>query len=281
MTGTITNIEQAKAWDGDEGRHWAAHAERYDRSIEAFHEALLAAASIQPADRVLDIGCGCGQSTRDAARMATEGHAHGIDLSGPMLQQAMKQTTRDGLANVTFEQGDAQIHRFPTEAFDIVISRFGAMFFSDMAAAMANIATAVRQGGRLAFAGWTNLDRNEWIAEMREALRAGRDLPVPQPGQPGPFGLGNPVATQQWLSDAGFAHVDLREQRGPFYVGTDADDAFTFISGTGFVRGMVESLDEAMRRKAMDTLHATLRDHEAGDGVVFDASIWIITAVKR
>jgi ubiquinone/menaquinone biosynthesis C-methylase UbiE len=281
VTSTIVNVDQANAWDGDEGRHWAVHAERYDRSVEAFHLALLDAASILADDAVLDVGCGCGQSTRDAARRASRGHAHGIDLSTPMLQRALDQAEREGLVNVTFEQGDAQVHPFPPESYDIAISRFGAMFFSDINAAFANVARGLRHGGRLAVVSWTSLDRNDWIADIRQALAAGRDLPAPEPGVPGPFGLGDPATTRQWLNDAGFAAVDQREQRGPFYAGTDAEDAFAFMSATGIVRGMLEPLDAASRSAALEALFGVFRDHETADGVVFHASAWIITAVRR
>lgn len=281
MTSTIVNVEQAKAWGGQEGRHWAEHAERYDRAVAAFHFALLDAASILLDDAILDIGCGCGQSTRDAARRAQHGHAHGIDLSTPMLRHAREQAEREHLVNVTFEQGDAQVHPFVPESFDLVISRFGAMFFADIGTAFANIARGLRHGGRLAVMSWTSLDRNDWIADIRNALLVGRDLPVPSPGVPGPFGLGDPTTTRQWLNDAGFAAVDLREQRGPFYVGADANDAFEFMSATGIVSGMLEPLDAASHAAALDALHETLRAHRTADGVVFHASAWIITAIRR
>jgi SAM-dependent methyltransferase len=281
VTSTIVNVEQAKAWDGDEGRHWAEHAERYDRAVATFHAALIEAATILPPDTVLDVGCGCGQSTRDAGRRAFRGHAHGVDLSAPMLRRAREHAAIEGLDNVSFEQGDAQVHPFRSDLYDTLMSRFGAMFFADIGAAFANLGRAVRRGGRLAIASWTSLDRNDWIADIRRALLAGRDLPTPEPGSPGPFGLGDPAATRQWLNDAGFVAVDLREQRGLFHAGDDADDALHFMRATGIVRGMLEPLDEPARRAALDALHATFRAHETADGVVFDASAWIITAVKR
>jgi ubiquinone/menaquinone biosynthesis C-methylase UbiE len=281
VTSTIVNVEQARAWDGDEGRHWAAHAGRYDRAVTAFHVALLGAASIVPDDAVLDIGCGCGQSTRDAARLAFKGRAHGIDLSASMLQHAREQAERDGIGNVTFEQGDAQVHPIPPESFDVAMSRFGAMFFSDIGAAFANVAGGLRRGGRIAVAAWTSLDRNDWIADIRHALLAGRDLPAPPPGVPGPFGLSDPASNRQWLNEAGFAAVDLREQRGPFYVGDDADDAFEFMSATGMVRGMLDGLDAATSAAALGALRETFRAHQTADGVVFHASAWIITAIRR
>src|SRR5438105_1841920 len=139
-----TNAEQAGAWDGDEGAYWAENAERFDRAVAAYHERFLAAAGIGGAERVLDIGCGTGQTTRDAARAAPDGTALGVDLSGRMVELARRLATGEGIANARFEQADAQVHPFAARSFDVAISRTGTMFFGDPAAAFANIAGAVR-----------------------------------------------------------------------------------------------------------------------------------------
>src|SRR5215470_2686546 len=139
------NAEQARAWDGDEGAYWAGNAGRFDRAVAAYHERFLAAA---------DIGCGTGQTTRDAARAAADGVALGVDLSGQMIALARRLAAGQGIANARFEQADAQIHPFPGHWFDAAISRTGTMFFADPAAAFANIARALRPGGGLAMLVW-------------------------------------------------------------------------------------------------------------------------------
>src|SRR6516225_8501986 len=123
------NAEQARAWDGDEGAYWAGNAGRFDRAVAAYHERFLAAAVIGCADRVIDIGCGTGQTTRDAARAAADGRALGVDLSARMIERARRLAAEHEIANAAFEQADAQIHPFETEAFDVAISRTGTMFF--------------------------------------------------------------------------------------------------------------------------------------------------------
>jgi SAM-dependent methyltransferase len=137
---TIANTAQAEAWNGDEGEHWASHADRYDHAVAGYHRALLDAARISAGEAVLDIGCGCGQSTIDAGRAADTGKAVGIDLSKPMLRTATERSQAAGIMNVTFVPGDAQVHAFDQSSFDFVISRFGAMFFADLGAALLNIA---------------------------------------------------------------------------------------------------------------------------------------------
>src|SRR5689334_4324308 len=118
----VANAEMLAAWDGDEGEHWAAHEEHYDATMRAHARLLADAADVGTADQVLDVGCGNGSTTRDAARAAREGGALGIDLSSAMLENARRKAAAEGLANVRFVQGDAQVHEFEPDAFDVVIS---------------------------------------------------------------------------------------------------------------------------------------------------------------
>jgi len=147
----ITNTDQAALWDGPVGAHWASAAERYDAMMAGFDAALFDAAAIRRGDRVLDIGCGTGHTTRVAAGHASGGHVTGIDLSRAMLARARSTADRQGMANVSFVRGDAQVHPFPTGRFDVAISRGGVMFFADVIAAFTAIGRATRAGGRLAF----------------------------------------------------------------------------------------------------------------------------------
>ncbi|MEU3727775.1 class I SAM-dependent methyltransferase, partial [Streptomyces sp. NPDC031705] len=186
------NPAQAEAWNGYEGSHWAAHHDRWNAVNAGFDGPLLAAAAIRPDDRVLDIGCGAGATTRLAARQAHRGHALGLDLSGPMLAQARTAAAREHLANVSFVHGDAQTHPLPDAAYDVAISRFGIMFFSDPAAAFARIAGALKPGGRVAFLCAAEPEGNDWLT----ALTALADvLPTGgfgSPGAPGMFSLSDP-----------------------------------------------------------------------------------------
>src|SRR5216683_327583 len=113
------NAGQARAWDGGEGAYWAQNAGRFDKAVAAYHEQFLAAAAIGRTDRVLDIGCGTGQTTRDAAQAAADGLALGVDLSGQMIEMARRLAAEQRIANARFEQADAQIHPFPTASFDV------------------------------------------------------------------------------------------------------------------------------------------------------------------
>ncbi|GAA2978348.1 hypothetical protein Sfulv_60380 [Streptomyces fulvorobeus] len=159
--GQFANTAQAEAWNGYEGAQWARSQERWDAVNDGFNQPLLDAAAISETDSVLDIGCGAGRTTRLAARRAGRGRALGLDLSGPMLDKARESTLNEGVENVSFVQGDAQVHPLEAAGFDAVISRYGMTFFADPIAAFANLHRALRPGGRLAFICAAEADANE------------------------------------------------------------------------------------------------------------------------
>ena len=273
-----SNAEQARAWDGDEGAYWAAHAGHFDRTVAAYHLPFLDAAAIGTGEQVLDIGCGTGQTTRDAARRATPGGALGVDLSAEMIDLARRLATAEGLPSARFEQADAQIYPFEPGSFDVAISRTGAMFFGDPPAAFTNIARALRGRGRLALLSWQPLPANEWAAELTGALAAGRDLPAPRPEAPGPFALADPGRVRQLLSGAGFTGIEIDPIEAPMWLGASADDAHAFA--LGLLGWMLEGLDAGRRAQALGALRATVAAHTTADGVVYRSGAWLIRAQR-
>ena len=276
----IANVEMAKAWDGEEGERWAKHAEKFEAGGVRFESRLLDAAAIAPADRILDIGCGTGQSTRDAARRAKEGAALGVDLSSQMLHYARDRASGEGLTNVEFLRADAQVHRFDEASHDVAISSFGAMFFGDPVAAFSNIASALRPGGRLAMLAWQDLEENEWLMEVRGALAVGRSLPRPPAGAPGPFGLAEPGRVREILGAAGFESIAIEPVREQMWFGADADDAWSFFRVQGIVKGLTEDLDAAARDEAMASLRRMIEAHATADGVQLGGAAWLISASR-
>jgi SAM-dependent methyltransferase len=273
-----SNADQLRAWDGDEGAYWAEHADYFDRSVAAYHEKLMVTAAITDRDRVLDVGCGTGQTTRDAARAATSGSALGVDLSARMVELARRRAAEEGVDNASFEQVDAQIHPFPPAAFDVAISRTGAMFFGDLIAAFANIGHAMVRGGRLVLVTWQPLPANEWIREISGALAAGRGLPAPPADAPGPFSLSQPERVRSILTAAGFTDIDLEGTTAGMWFGTDADDAHRFV--LGLMGWMLQGLEDTDRGRAIDGLRAAMAAHETPDGVVFGSAAWTIRATR-
>jgi len=274
----IVNVEQAANWDGPDGEYWAAHQARFDGSIGPHHRQLMAAAAIAPGERVLDIAAATGSPAatppgRPGRRVGPRCRPVGADAgAGRAAGQGR------GLGNIRFEQADAQVHTFEPGAFDVVISRFGVMFFADPPAAFANIASAVRSGGRLAMLVWQPLAANEWMTAMRGALAVGRDLPVPPPGVPSPFGL--PKGLRHRRADGSrFTDVAFEDSEQP------SGSAPTPTTPTGSWPASspphaAGRLDEATKAQALDNLRATAAAHETADGVVFGSAAWVVTARK-
>lgn len=155
----IVNVEAARAWDG-ESEHRVQYAARYDDGVRAQTRWLLEAAAIAAGERPIDVGCGCGGSTLDAARQAASGLVLGVDLSARMINRARERGLARGITNASFEQADVQVQPFEDGAFDLAISRYGATFFGDRVAAFRNINRALRPGGRLAILSWQPLSLN-------------------------------------------------------------------------------------------------------------------------
>jgi SAM-dependent methyltransferase len=276
------NPEQAEAWNGDEGEDWVRHASRYERSGVHHRPHLINPEVLAEGDRVLDIGCGTGRSTIEAARLVGHGSVLGVDLSGPMLAYARERAAAEGVTNASFLQADAQIHDFDAASFDVAISETGTMFFGDPGAAFGNIAGALRSGGRLAMLVWREPQRNEWLSTIRAAVALGRELPLPPPDAPGhPFSLADPDRVRAILAPAGFDEIGFDAVDEPMVLGDDAEDAFAFFGSSNLVEWLLEGVDDAGRAEAMDNLRTAFKQAETPDGVLLGTSAWVVHATKR
>lgn len=250
-------------------------ADFYDAELRRHNQHFRAAVKAGIGDRILDIGCGAGQTTREAARVAVEGRVVGIDVSAEMIEVARLRCAAEGLRNVGFEQGDAQIQAFPADYFDLCISRFGVMFFADPAAAFANTGRAMRPGARLMLMVWQNRERNEWATSIQQALAPGT---IASTSTDAPFSLGDRAVTAGILTTAGFASVGFAEVHEPVFYGPDVDAAYDAVTGLGFVKEAIAGADAAAADEALRRLRALLDAHLTADGVFFDSQAWIITA---
>jgi ubiquinone/menaquinone biosynthesis C-methylase UbiE len=251
----------------------------YDGELRAHHEHLRAAYGISRGDDVVDIGCGTGLTTREAARAAVPGRVVGVDVSERMLERARQLTAAERLDNVRYELGDAQVHRFDPAGFDVAISRFGTMFFSDPAAAFANIAAALRPDARLVLLVWQRHEHNEWARAIDAALGN-----AAQPQQPGadPFSLGDAEATAGILEGAGFDGVRFEDVHEPVLYGHDLDAALAFVRGFQDTSVALASLSDGEAARTVERLREMLAAHYSDErGVVLDSRSWLITARRR
>jgi SAM-dependent methyltransferase len=253
----------------------------YDAELRRHNEVLRRACGIQVRDHVLDIGCGAGQTTRQAARTARAGSALGVDVSAPAIERARELARAEELPNVTFECADAQVYRFPHERFDVAISRFGTMFFDDPGAAFANIARALRPAGRLVMMVWQVHQRNEWEVTIRQSLALDDEaMPLPA-GGPDAFSLADPTAVTQILEAAGFTDVAFTDVREPVYYGPDVAAALDWVRGFTCTSQALKRLDPAAAARAIRKLRDALAAHTSDDGVWFNSRAWIVTAHRR
>ncbi len=280
---SIANSSQSEAWNGESGRRWVARAEERDRVLAPVADLLLAADPPTFGTRVLDIGCGCGATTLMAAgHVGDRGSATGVDLSAPMLEIARHRATTAGAANASFVRGDAQTHAFPPNSIDLVVSRFGTMFFSDPVAAFANIGIALRLGGRLRLATWQPLEANEWLTVPGTALLRHTDLPATDPDGPGMFAQSDPETVAATLTAAGFDEVRLEPREVAFALGQTIEEAVDYLADSGPGRLLLESIPEGPARDdALADVRDVLADHRDASGVRLGGGVWLITATPR
>ncbi|GAB2804569.1 methyltransferase domain-containing protein [Streptomyces chlorus] len=276
---TVANRQQAEAWNDWEGIHWAEHAERYDAMMGAFNAPLFAAAGIAAGHRVLDVGCGAGQTTRLAARQAHDGEAVGIDLSAPMLDRARRDAAAEGIGNVTFVQGDAQMHPLSGRDFDVLLSRGGVMFFADHVAAFTHLRHSLAPTGRLAFLGPQPGGPDSAYARATAALS-----PFLREASPAARGMGSLLDSariREVLTAAGYTDIDVTPAEAPMTFGTDAADATDFILAMGPVRHNLRDVAPETTARIRTELREALGEFTTPDGVRIPGHVWIVTAAAQ
>lgn len=267
-------------WAGSEGEHWAANADRYTRVLANFGALLVDAAGFAPGQRVLEIGCGNGDTAIAAGRaVGADGSVLGVDLSEDMLAVARARAAAAGLTNTTFVAADATTFAPDPADFDLAVSRFGVMFFDDPEAAFANIRTLLAPGGRLVFACWQSLFVNDWL--FVPAAAVADVLPLPEPGDPhapGPFAFADADRVLGILTAAGFQDPSLEPIAAKVWVGDTPEDAAAYLRTTGmgraiFAEAAPELIDEALARAA-----AAVAPHAGPGGIELDGAAWLVTA---
>jgi SAM-dependent methyltransferase len=280
MAKAPANAAQIDYWNEVSGPRWVAAQERLDPMIEGIGLAGIERAGIRSGESVVDVGCGCGATSLAlAARVGADGQVLGVDISGPMLERARERALAAGVANLRFEQSDAQTHAF-TPVADTVFSRFGVMFFEDSVAAFRNLRRCLRPGGRLCFVCWQPLAENPWMALPMQAIAPFVEArPRPEPGAPGPFAFADPTYVRSILEDAGYEAIDVESYSHVQRMGSTTEDALDFLlTGVGPVSSALAEATVEARDAATAALRDLLSRREGPNGVEFDSAVWIVTA---
>lgn len=278
----VSNEQMADNWTNVAGPHWVEYAARYDAQMERYAAEVLDAAEIEAGDRVLDVGCGTGALTVAAAQQATAGRVYGVDISPTMIEAATRRAASQRVRNVDFSVCDVQADTLPDD-IDVVISRFGVMFFANPVEAFRAIANACTKGAHLAVAAWQSLDANPWMGRPSEVIEPmiGRG-PSPAPGEPGPFSMDDPELTARTLVSAGWRDVTATELDFPIYLagpGT-VEEIIEFKMTRPFEAATLADASDRKRAAVADALREEFDSHHDGTGVKYAASAWIYTATR-
>jgi ubiquinone/menaquinone biosynthesis C-methylase UbiE len=279
-TGHDLNADQIAYWNGPGGQHWTDRQQHQDVLLAPISDILIDRARAKAGERIIDVGCGCGgTSIAFAQKVGAAGHVLGIDISAPMLAQA-RRVAPPG-APVDFVLADATVYPFVAGSFDLLVSRFGVMFFAEPALSFANLRKALRPSGRVAFACWREPRENPFfMAPLQAAYKHVPKLPQLGPEDPGPFSFAPKARVHRILGEAGFSQIEMEP----------CDLALDIAVGRGLEAAVESALEIGPAARALadqppdvlaaatDSIREALMPFISGQAVALPASIWIVTA---
>lgn len=272
------NDEQIDYWNDRGEAAWVPLQDRLDDMLRPFGVAALDAVGIERGHRVLDVGCGCGDTTLELGeRVGPEGHVVGLDVSAPMLERARRRTERQ--PHVRLVEADAQSVDIGSLAVDRVVSRFGVMFFADPAAAFANLRTACRSGGRLGFVCWQPPKANPWFSFAGRAVGDLIELERGDPDAPGPFSLHDHRRIAQLLFGTGWSDVEISavEQTLDYGGGGAVEELVQFAIDLGPIGRAIEEHPE-LETPIRHRLSEAIEERWSDGHVHLEAAVWVVTA---
>jgi SAM-dependent methyltransferase len=277
------NADQIAYWNGAGGRKWTDRQELQDIILAPVSELLFARTKVEPGERVIDIGCGCGSTTIELARrVGPKGSVVGVDVSVPMLARA-RERALPGMP-VEFVEADATVYRFPPGRADLLYSRFGVMFFAEPALSFANMRTALRPGGRLLFACWREPQENPWMTlPLMEVYKHVASLPESGPDDPGPFSFAKAERVRGILDQAGFSAIAIEpiDLSIDLATGRGLDAAVASALQVGPASRALDGQPPELREDAAQSIRSALAPFRQGEAVPLAAAIWSVTAANR
>jgi SAM-dependent methyltransferase len=271
------NEDQKTLWNGVAGRAWVEAQELLDRVFEPMEKLLVESIPVGSACHVLDIGCGTGGTTVAAARrLGPRGQALGVDISEPMIGAARARAERTGSV-ATFVCADAQRHAFDAASFDVILSRFGVMFFDDTGQAMANLRRAASRGAELRLLAWRSPEDNPFMTTAeRAAAPLMPSLPERRPDTAGQFAFADEQRVRRILEGSGWLDVEVR----PIDMAcTFPESALTlYMTRLGPLGRVLNDIEERTRERIIETVRDAFQPYVHGTEVRFSAACWLFGA---
>ena len=233
--------------------------------------------------RILDIGCGCGATTLEIAKMIPEGKIIGVDISEPMLNQARKDALEMSLSNTEFVVQDVQTDEISKDLFDIAFSRFGVMFFEDSYEAFKNINNSLKIGGQLSFVCWQEPLLNPWQSLSIQVIKQFIDLPAPPPKSPGPFAFEDKSYIEDILDSSNFKEINIVDNQEEIimFSGKSLKEASEdYLTINPVVTEMLKNSPKELKEEILEALIIKFSDFHEDHGLVFPSATWIVTAKK-
>ena len=277
------NVKQKEFWSGAGGDVWVNKQKEMDIMLNPLGQRAIDKLDLSNGKRILDIGCGCGATTLEIAKMIPEGKIIGVDISEPMLNQARKDALEMSLSNTEFVVQDVQTEEISKDAFDIAFSRFGVMFFEDSYEAFKNINIALKIGGQLSFVCWQEPLLNPWQSLSIQVIKQFIDLPVPPPKSPGPFAFEDKSYIEDILDRSNFKEINIddNQEKIVMFSGKSLKEASEdYLTINPVVTEMLKNSPKELKEEILEALIVKFSDFHEDHGLVFPSATWIVTAKK-
>ena len=283
MTETSeSNEPQIEYWNEVAGPKWVALSDLINAQIEPLGRVAMERLRLKQGEHVLDVGCGCGHTSRDLAeRVGASGRVLGVDVSDVMLADARARSV--GMDQLDFLSADAQTHVFEGSAFDALFSRFGVMFFSEPQAAFSNLLMALKPGGRLVFVCWQEPGANPWMSIPGRAAAAHVEMESPSdPHAPGPFAFADRERVCRLMEGAGFQAVSAESHETPVIVGggLELEACVEFLLQLGPAAAAMREADATLSSAIRNSVTEAVSPFWHGDGLQMDAAVWVVSGER-
>ena len=277
------NIKQKQFWSGAGGDVWVDKQREMDIMLNPLGQKAIEQLILEEYTKILDIGCGCGATTIEIAKMIPKGHVTGLDISIPMLERAEKFASEMSLSNIDFQVKDVQTEEINSNHYDIAFSRFGVMFFEDPYEAFKNINQSIKENGQLVFVCWQHPSLNPWQSLSLQVIKEYLDLPSPPPKSPGPFAFEDKDYIEDILKGTDFKDISIADNQEDIvmFSGKSIREACEdYLTINPVVTEMLKNSGNELKEEILEALIAKFSSFHNNDGLLFPSATWIVSATK-